>query len=519
MKLTLIFQILAIVVSQMFSDNMVLQQGREVPVWGTAAASETVSVTLTDEGGSVIAKAKTKADKQGSWSVNLPAMKADGKSLTLEIKGKKESLSFSNVAVGEVWLCSGQSNMAYEMLRSWQAAPRRGEDQTAVELARPANNMIRVLTPTRGGGPRPQGAPQGQQPGGQRPQGGQPGGPMPQGGGQPGQPGGPQGGPMPQGQAGPRPQGGAPQGMPQMMTEQGGWKVADGESLKKITAVGYFFAKNLSEKLGVPVGIISSSSGGSEIEQWIPGGNLYTSGIQALMPYAIGGFLWYQGESNLAHETTDYIEKFQTLTSDWRSGFNSPDAPFYCVLLAPHTYSDRLHRGHFVTSEALPLFWQTQLKASEIVGNSECICITDLIDTPEDIHPSYKWIVGERLANLAIKEHFKIEGAAEWSGPKASGLRIDGNKAIVTFDHVGEGLKGKSNSVEPNSTPRLKWFEVAGEDGIWHQAFAEIVSPNEVAVTHPEVAKPAAVRFAWRETAQPNLYNSLMLPAYPFILK
>lgn len=456
MKIALFFQLLTILLPQVFSDNMVLQQGREAPVWGIADAREAITVTLVDEAGVTLAKVKTKADKEGTWALNLPALHADGRTLVMTVQGKKESISYSNVAVGEVWLCSGQSNMAYEMLRSWQAAPRNGEDLATAELSKPQNQMIRVLTPGRAFPGRP-----------------------------------------------------AP----------GGWKVADGESLQRISAVGYFFAKNLSEQLGVPVGLISSSSGGSEIEQWLPGGMLYAGGIKPLMPFAIGGFLWYQGESNLAHETTDYVEKFETLVSDWRSGFGSADAPFYCVLLAPHTYSDRLHRGHFVTSEALPIFWQTQLEASKAVGNSECICISDLVDNVEDIHPSYKWFVGERLAKLAFKEHYALEEATEWSGPRAESLRIDDGRAIVTFAHCAEGLKAKSNSVEPNSTPRLKWFEVAGADGIWHPAFAEIVSPSEVAVTHPEVARPVAVRFGWHETAQPNLYNSEMLPAFPFVIK
>lgn len=458
-RLALISQILALVLPPLFSDNMVLQQGREVPVWGTADARENITVSLCDEGGIIVAKAKTKADKEGAWKVNLPAMKADGKTYYLAVNGRKENLVFENVSVGEVWLCSGQSNMAYEMRRSWQRAPLKGEDLCSAELQKPANPMIRVFIPGR---------------------------------------------PMRPGMPGP--------------AVKNGWKVADGASLAPVSAVGYFFAKNLSEQLGVPVGIISSASGGSEIEQWLPGGNLYGYGIKALMPYAIGGFLWYQGESNLAHKTTDYLEKYVAMTEDWRAGFNSPDAPFYSVLLAPHTYSDRLHRGFFVTSEALPLFWQVQMNAAKAVKNSEIICITDLVDTPEDIHPSYKWIVGARLARLALKEHFAVEGAAEWSGPKAVSVRTEGDKAIVTFEHCAEGLKGRSNSVEPNSTPRLKWFEVAGADGVWHQALAEISGKNEVAVSHPDVAHPVSVRFAWRETAQPNLFNSEDLPAFPFVL-
>lgn len=463
MTLPLFLQILTVLLPQVFSDHMVLQQGRGVPVWGEAAPKEQIVVSLLPEaGGAPVATVKVRADGQGAWRAELPAGRADGNAYVLQVRGKKETLRFEDVVFGEVWLCSGQSNMAYEMRRSWQAPPRQGEDLATAELAAPANPSIRVFL----SGSRP-----------------------------------------------------ARWGEP----AKDSWKVADGESLAPVSAAGYFFAKQLQAELGVPVGLISASVGGSAIAQWLPGGSLGSRMVEPLMPYALAGFLWYQGETDLTQCNDHYLEDYRQLVSFWREGFASPDAPFYSVLLAPHTYSDRMHRTSMVTAEALPLFWQMQRHSEDEITNSAAVCISDLVDNPEDIHPSYKWLVGERLARTALALHYGREGV-EWSGPRAEALRTEarpdgsGQRLVVRFSHCGEGLKGRSNSVEPRSIARLKWFEVAGADGVWHAALADIVGTEEVAVSHPDVPAPKAVRYCWHETAQPNLFNSDGIPAYPFML-
>lgn len=462
MVLSFVFQILAVLMPQIFSDHMVLQQGRSVAVWGEAAPREQLVVTLVpEEGGAALASVKCRADSQGAWRADLPAGRADGRSYVLQVKGKKDVLRFTDVVFGEVWLCSGQSNMAYEMRRSWQAPPRKGEDLATEELQREPNPAIRVFLSVRGW---------------------------------PGQ------------------------------TVRNEWKIADGSSLAGVSAAGYFCAKELSEQLGVPVGLISASVGGSAIAQWLPGGALYEGMVAPLEPYAVGGFLWYQGETDLAQRNPHYLEDYQTLVREWRERFASPDAPVYSVMLAPHTYSDRMHRQSRVTAEALPLFWQIQLASENAVPNSAAIFISDLVDNLEDIHPSYKWDVGRRLARTALCLHYGRTDLGEWSGPRAESVRReaapdgDGQRLVVRFNHIGTGLNGRSNSMEPRSTARLKWFEIAGTDGVWRDAFADITAPGEVAVYHPEIPEPVAVRFAWRETALPNLFNSDGLPAYPFRL-
>lgn len=464
MSFPVLFQILALVLPQVFSDHMVLQQGRAVPVWGEASPKEQIVVSLLPEaGGAAVTSVKVRADRQGAWRVELPAGCADGTTYVLEVKGKKETLRFSDVVYGEVWLCSGQSNMAYEMRRTWQAPPQKGKDLASAELEKPANPKIRVFLSGR---------------------------PVHE-----------------EGATG------------------GSWKVADGESLAPVSAAGYFFIKAVSETLGVPVGLISAAVGGSSIERWMPGGDLGTSMVEPLMPFAVAGFLWYQGENDLAYRNGHYLEDYVTLTSFWRNGFESPDAPFYSVMLCPHTFSDRMHRESKVTAEALPLFWQTQLRTEQAVPNSAVIFIPDLVDDIEDIHPSYKWEIGRRLARLALVRTYGIAEIGEPIGPRAESLCVEpdpenagGQRLVVRFSHCGEGLKGRSNSNEPHTIARLKWFEIAGADGIWHPAFADIVGKDEVAVYSQDVPDPRAVRFAWHEVAQPNLFNDADLPAYPFSL-
>ena len=445
---------LLLILSPIFTDNMIFQQGCPVPVYGEASPSENVTVTLQEEQtGIVLFKAKTKADKEGKWKVMLPSLEAGGQSLKLSVSTRKETVSCSNVAVGEVWLCSGQSNMAYEMRRSWQAPPLKGEDMASLELEKPANPAIRVYY---------------------------------------------------------------------CGSREREWKIADSESLAPISAAGYFFAKNLADSLNVPVGIISASSGGSSIDQWLENGILFQRQVLPLAPFSVSGFLWYQGETNCAMKDDKYAEKYKQLTSSWRQTFESPDAPFYSVLLCPHTYSDRKHGFSTVTAEQLPLFWQTQISVADEIDNSEIICISDLVDNLEDIHPSYKWIVGERLARVALAEKYGVQGAHEWSGPRAISKRLvnddSGSSIIIKFEHCAEGLKARANSVEPHSNAQLKWFEIAGADGIWRPALAKIQGVDEVSVSHPEIQNPVYVRFAWRETAQPNLFNSEGLPAFPFNL-
>lgn len=461
--LTSFYNLQAIELPKILSDNMVLQSGKKVTIWGNAEPNESISVRFKKQ------NKKTKSNAEGKWSVSLDPLEASAIPAEMEIKGNKEKITLKNILVGEVWFCSGQSNMEYRMKLIPQfALPLKGEDLAAKELKKTANPMIRVFNRDR-------------------------------------------------------------------KNNKNSWQLADSISLVNTSAAGYFFGKSIQTHLNVPVGIITSAIGGTRIEGWttkaayekstifasqlltangkIDGygpGEWYKTMIEPLAPFTVKGFLWYQGENNCGVHDRQYAEKYQIMVDSWRLAFNVPDAPFYSVLLAPHIYSDRLHKGNRgpVTAEELPIFREQQIKAQKLIANTEYISVSDLVDNLKDIHPSYKWTVGERLARVALAKTYGKDTLI-WSGPRFLNTQISGNSVIVQFDHVGKGLR-------TNDDKRLLWFEIAAQDGVFHPAIADIKEKDKVVAYHPDIKNPVSVRFAWHETAIPNLVNSEGLPAIQF---
>lgn len=451
-------------IPQILSSNMVLQQGQYVPVWGKAAPQESVVISFEKQ------VLKTKADTVGNWKVELKPLKATFQPQILLIKTKSSKIILENIVVGEVWLCSGQSNMQYRMkLLTQFATPARGKDLTAEELKKPLNPAIRVFNKNKDNKPS-------------------------------------------------------------------AWYIADSTSLENTSAAGYFFGKRIQSQLNVPVGIITSAIGGTRIEGWTPAtayeksslfakqitenegkidgheaGNFYNLMIAPLVPFAVKGFLWYQGENNCFISDRKYAEKYQVMVEYWRSVFNLPNAPFYNVLLAPHIYSDRVLKVNRqpVTAEELPIFRSQQIKAQTIIANAEYVSVSDLVDNLKDIHPSYKWVVGERLANVALAKTYGIDTLI-WTGPRIREVLPSDDSLLVKFDFVGKGLKTSDRR-------RVNWFEIADADGVFRPAIADIKGTDKVRVYHPEINKPVYVRFAWHETAIPNLVNSEGLPAVQFV--
>ncbi|NPD91462.1 sialate O-acetylesterase [Xylanibacter muris] len=445
---------------KIISSDMVLQQNMNVPIWGHATPGERITVTFNGQ------KICTKTAKDSTWSIKLKPMRADATPKTMRIKGKKENLTYTNIVVGEVWIASGQSNMEYSMRRHKAfVAPKKGKDLAIEEMAKPANNMIRVYVSSA--------------------------------------------------------------------KKQRTWAEASGESLPNVSAVGYYFIKSLQDSLKVPVGIITAALGGTRIETWTPeeeyfnspdfseeikkkgridgsgAGERYRIFISPLIPFAVRGCLWYQGENNCGIGDERYAAKYKLMVDRWRKDFMNSEMPFYSVLLAPHIYSNRLHRnGTPQTAESLPLFREEQKKATSIIPHTEYVSITDLVDDINDIHPSYKWTVGQRLADVALAKTYGHKNI-EYSGPRAEKAVREGNKLIVSFSHTTGGLTTNDNM-------RLRWFEVAGKNGVYHPAVADIDSNSSVKVYSKFVPNPKYVRMGWHETAEPNLTNGKGLPVVPF---
>jgi sialate O-acetylesterase len=442
---------------KVFGDNMVLQRHQPIKIWGWSKPNEKVTVEFKKQ------EKTTIADDKGYWETILKPLSASAKPTEMIISSK-ETLVLKNILVGEVWLCSGQSNMEYPMKHKY-AKPIKSVDSSLHELdaKHPSIRLFKVekvLSDT--------------------------------------------------------------------LTSVGWKECITPEVIEQFSAIGYFFARNLHKELHIPIGIISSSWGGTRIETWtaedmyldlpafkdtlnnkpilisgVRPGKHYESMIKPLSPYALKGVLWYQGESNIIiNDEINYADKMQALIEGWREAWNSK-MPFYSVAIAPYYYTKRKDQLPH-TSEALPKFWEAQ-KESLKIPKTDMVWISDLVDNLNDIHPPYKWEIARRLSNLALKRDYNKN--LEIYGPTFKNYKIKGRKIHLTFNH-DEGLKSHDNQ-------KLNWFTIAGEDGDFLPAEVEI-SGKKVIVYHDRIAKPKHVRFSWNETAQPNLTNKTGLPAVPF---
>ncbi len=444
----------AVKLPSIIGDNMVLQRDRAVPIWGWDDAGAQISVTIGDH------TANTVAGDDGRWQVELPKMKAGGP-YEIVVKGSTTE-TVENVLFGEVWLCSGQSNMEWTVSRS--SNPKE-------EIAAAKHPTIRhIKIPHR------------------------------------------------------------PSDKPESDVPSDGWKVCSPETVANFTGVGYFFGRHLSEELDVPIGLIGSNWGGTRIEPWTPPEGfkavpelkeiadnlanfpqkngkgqvnhqsplaLYNGMISPLLPYAIRGAIWYQGESNRGDGLL-YEKKMHALIEGWREVWNDDDLPFYYVQLAPYRYGGN-------NPDLLPLIWEAQKNVLAVPNTGMAVTVD--VATVRDIHPPNKQAVGKRLALWALAKTYGQKDLVH-SGPLYSSTKIDGNEVHVSFDHVGGGL------VSRDGKP-LTHFQVRGEGGEWVDAAAKI-DGEQVVVSADGVEKPVAVRFAWDQLAEPNLSNAEGLPASPF---
>ncbi|QCR22129.1 sialate O-acetylesterase [Pontibacter sp. SGAir0037] len=300
----------------------------------------------------------------------------------------------------------------------------------------------------------------------------------------------------------------------------GQWVVCTPESMIDFSAVGYFFGRKVHQTLQVPVGLINSSWGGTPAEAWVsketieenkilaedaanlqevPWGpvktaKIYNAMIAPLVPYRLAGVLWYQGESNTG-SPANYAELLPALIQNWRTRWNQA-FPFYYVQIAPYQYD--------VPQQGV-LLRDAQRRVLQKTENTGMVVVSD-IGNKDDIHPRNKSDVGQRLADLALhKAYGKQELPA--SGPLYRSMKVEGNKVRLYFDYAGKGLVAKGNE--------LTNFEIAGADQQFVKASAKIQG-STIVVQAKQVKKPVAVRFAWSNTAEPNLFNAEGLPASSF---
>jgi len=299
----------------------------------------------------------------------------------------------------------------------------------------------------------------------------------------------------------------------------GEWEKCTPESMKTFSATAYFFARNLHQKLDVPIGIINSSWGGTPAEVWVAEkvvnedlelveaqkvlvdnkwkkynpAMMYNAMIAPLIPFTIAGVIWYQGESN-RKAPHSYTKLFSKLIMDWRAkwGYNFP---FYFVQIAPFNYKEK---------DTGVLIREAQLKTLA-VPNTGMVVVSD-IGNINNIHPGNKQDVGKRLANWALAKAYGKSGIA-YSGPLYREMTKDGDKIYIHFDYAQSGLMVKGD--------KLTHFEIAGTDQVFVNAKAKIEG-NTIKVWNKEIKNPVAVRFAWDNIAEPNLFNKDGLPASAF---
>lgn len=312
------------------------------------------------------------------------------------------------------------------------------------------------------------------------------------------------------------------------------WETATPQTVGTWSAVAYYFALRLQEKMDVPVGLVNASWGGTLIEPWIPKAGydatpsirgvyldpvyanwgehqvparLYNGMIHPLAPYGLRGVLWYQGEGN-HYDALLYPDKFRALLESWRRQWNQPAMPAYFVQLAPYTYFDpKQFPDSHPNKQVLAQFWEAQNRIVEKMSHVGMVVINDLGD-PQDIHPRRKREVGRRLANLALQDTYgQSMGLVE--GPRFKQIRPHGHQLVLTFDQVGDGLASRDGKP-------LSHFEISEDEQSWHVAEVRMIGKATLVLEAQGVRRPRAMRFAWHETAEPNLVNGVGLPCSAF---
>jgi len=441
-------------IASILGDNMVLQRNSEVKLWGKAEPNQKLKLAI----GWSKEKINIAANDKGDWLVKVKTTQAGGP-YTVSINSRKEKVLLQNILLGEVWLCSGQSNMEMPV-SGFGDSPVNGSTDA---LLNAANSNIRLFSLPRTTMDTPQD------------------------------------------------------------TCKGSWSVASAESVARFSAVGYFFARQLQQSLNVPVGVICASFGGSRIESWMKNDviagfpeayaqttketkyqhlqatKLYNGMIAPLINYTIKGALWYQGEANVGNYQ-DYAAMQAAMVKSWRADFGVGEFPFYFVQIAPYWYTNSKANNSAFQREA-------QYKALTLIPNSGMVTTVDL-GNERNVHPAEKATISKRLALWALSDTYKIKGLP-YKSPVYKSMEVKDSVAIIGFDNVVNGLTTNGKTVD--------CFEVAGQDSVFYPAKLTIAQ-RQVRVYSPKVKVPVAVRYHFYNfsTTDCFLYNTAGLPVMPF---
>ncbi|MDL2255934.1 sialate O-acetylesterase [Parabacteroides sp. OttesenSCG-928-G06] len=442
----------------LISNHMVLQQNTEVRLWGECEPG----IQLTVEPSWSEISYKTRSDIKGFWEIRINTPQASYEKYSIKISDG-EPVLLEDVLIGEVWFCSGQSNMQM-ILSGYGGSPIEGAQETIADAGN--HPYIRVATIERKAALTPQ-------------------------------------------------------------TYAGGsWKTSDTENAPGFSATAYHFALTLEKTLQMPIGIIASAWGGSRVEGWLPeeilrtfpdedlseaGKNkdwrqmyepmiMYNGLLYPSSKYTIKGFVWYQGCSNVGHADV-YAERLAIMVDHWRSLWGQKEAPFYFAEIAPYAYDQKKDSINGA------LLREAQYKAQKLIPQSWMITTNDLVFPYEvyQIHPAKKKEVGQRLGWQALQKTYGHKGILADS-PAYKSMEIVDKKIRVFIDNAHDGLSPWMN---------IEGFEIAGEDRTFHPATA-VIEGNTILVSAENVTAPVAVRYCFRNFQVGNVKGNRGLPLIPF---
>ncbi|MFA5818039.1 MAG: sialate O-acetylesterase [Bacteroidales bacterium] len=434
-----------------FGDNMVLQQQTEAAIWGTAAKNATVKVTTSWNNKNYSAR----AGNDGKWKLKVATPSAGGPYEVTISDGT--TLRLKNVMIGEVWICSGQSNMEMPM-KGYINQPITGSNEA---IATSSNPAIRLFTVKKATSLQP------------------------------------------------------------LDDFSGSWKNCEPENVSEFSATAYYFGLMLYKVLKVPIGLINTSWGGTRIEPWIsengfqkfdfiklPDKNqqgtlsqqtptvLFNAMINPMVDYGIKGAIWYQGESN-RNEANQYVQLLPGMVENWRSVWSVGEFPFYYIQIAPFDYGPTGLNSAYLR--------EAQLKASTAIPDIGMASIMD-IGEKDCIHPANKKAGSDRLAFFALAKTYGKTGFAS-SGPILKEMTVAGSVVKLTFNNAVNGLTSYGKE--------LSCFEVAGANKRFYPANAFITGTG-ITLFSPSVAEPVAVRYAFKDFIVGDLFNTEGLPASSF---
>ena len=458
-----LFLILTLTLSHLFTDHAVLQQQTQVPVWGWGDPGKMVEVRWDGK------SYKTSVKADGSWRVEIPTGKADGAAYTLTVKSGKETLTVNDIVLGEVWICSGQSNMEMP-ISGFGFQEVEGATEAIMEAPETAS-QVRVFDIKTPKCTQPQ------------------------------------------------------------ADVDAAWAYSDGAVTARTSAVAYFFAKRLSKSLGVPVGILVNAWGGSRIEPWMTREVIDAAGlteqelkalyaieeqperwpetpeliwngrVKPIAGYAAKGIIWYQGCSNM-DQPHCYDKLQKAMVEMWRKEWGR-ELPFIFTLLAPHDHGDSDGRWR-------AFFVENQLHTEEILDKSWAVC-TETLGNKVTVHPAQKKEVADMMVQRALQNVYDIYSGVSIELPRLKEVVFEEDgTAKVTLTQVWSNLMSISARA-------IIGFELAGEDRQFHLATAQVDwDGGTILVRCPEVPRPIAVRYGWRNWMGANLQKSNGIPVPPF---